>query len=35
MAVTEPFAGYYGEVEIELVLRVLSPDSNGGLQGTA
>ena len=29
------FAGEYGEPDIELVLRVLSPDSNGGSQGTA
>jgi len=35
MAVTGPFAGEYGEPDIELVLRVLSPDSNGGSQGTA
>ena len=35
MAVTGPFAGEYGEPDIELVLRVLSPDRNGGSQGTA
>ena len=35
MALTGPFAGEYGEPESELVLRVLSPDSNGGSQGTA
>ena len=35
MALTGPFAGEYGEPDIELVLRVLSPDSNGGSQGTA
>ena len=35
MAVTGPFAGEYGEPDIELVLQVLSPDSNGGSQGTA
>ena len=35
MAVTGPFAGEYGEPDIELVLRVLSPDSTGGSQGTA
>ena len=35
MAVTGPFAGEYGEPDIELVLRVLSPDNNGGSQGTA
>ena len=35
MALTGPFAGEYGEPEIELVLRVLSPDSSGGSQGTA
>ena len=35
MALTGPFTGEYGEPDIELVLRVLSPDSNGGSQGTA
>ena len=35
IALTVPFAGEYGEPDIELVLRVLSPDSNGGSQGTA
>ena len=35
MAVTGPLAGEYGEPDIKLVLRVLSPDSNGGSQGTA
>ena len=35
MAVTGPFAGEDGEPDIELVLRVLSPDNNGGSQGTA
>ena len=35
MAVTGPLAGEYGEPDIELALRVLSPDSNGGSQGTA
>ena len=30
MAVTGPFAGEYGEPDIELVLRALSPDSTGG-----
>ena len=35
MAVTGPFARECGEPDIELVLRVLSPDSNGGSQGTA
>ena len=35
MAVTGPLAGEYGEPDIELVLRVLSQDSNGGYQGTA
>ena len=35
MALTGPFAGEYGEPESELVLRVLSPDSSGGSQGTA
>ena len=35
MAVTGPFAGEYGEPDIELVLRVLSPDSTEGSQGTA
>ena len=34
-ALTGPLAGDYGEPDIELVLRVLSPDSNGGSQGTA
>ena len=34
-ALTGPFAGQYGEPDIELVLRVLSPDSTGGSQGTA
>ena len=34
-ALTGPFTGEYGEPDIELVLRVLSPDSNGGSQGTA
>ena len=34
-ALTGPFAGEYGEPDIELVLRVLSPDTNGGSQGTA
>ena len=35
MALTGPLAGEYGEPDIELVLRVLSPDNNGGSQGTA
>ncbi|MDB3929754.1 hypothetical protein N9413_11265 [Paracoccaceae bacterium] len=35
MALTEPLAGEYGEPDIELVLRVLSPDNTGGSQGTA
>ena len=35
MALTGPLAGEYGEPDIELVLRVLSPDSTGGSQGTA
>ena len=35
MALTGPFTGEYGEPDIELVLRVLSPDTNGGSQGTA
>ena len=35
LALTGPFAGEYGEPDIELVLRVLSPDNNGGSQGTA
>ena len=35
MALTGPFNGEYGEPDIELVLRVLSPDSNGESQGTA
>jgi hypothetical protein len=35
MAVTGPLAGKYGEPDIELVLRVLSPDSNESSQGTA
>ena len=35
MALTGPFAGEYGEPDIELVLRVLSADSNGGSQGRA
>ena len=35
MAVTGPLAGEYGEPDIELVLQVLSPDCNGGSQGTA
>ena len=35
MALTGPLAGEYGEPDIELVLQVLSPDSNGGSQGTA
>ena len=34
-ALTGPLAGEYGEPDIELVLRVLSPDSNGESQGTA
>ena len=34
-ALTGPLAGEYGEPDIELVLRALSPDSNGGSQGTA
>ena len=34
-ALTGPFAGEYGEPDIELVLRALSPDSTGGSQGTA
>ena len=34
-AVTGPLAGEYGEPDIELVLRVLSPDSSGSSQGTA
>ena len=32
---TGPLAGEYGEPHIELVLRVLSPESSGGSQGTA
>ena len=35
MALTGPFAGEYGEPDFELVLRVLSPDTNGRSQGTA
>ena len=35
MALKGPFAGEYGEPDIELVLRVHSPDSNGASQGTA
>jgi hypothetical protein len=35
MALTGPFAGEYGEPDIELVLRVLSPDTDSGSQGTA
>ena len=35
MAFTGPFAKEYGEPDIELLLRVLSPDSTGGSQGTA
>ena len=35
MALTGPFAGEYGEPDIELVLRGLSLDSTGGSQGTA
>ena len=35
MALTGPLAGEYGEPDIELVLRVLSQDSNGSSQGTA
>ena len=35
MALTGPLAGEYGEPDIELVLRVLSPDSSGSSQGTA
>ena len=35
MALTGPLAGEYGEPDIELVLRVLSPDSSEGSQGTA
>ena len=35
LALTGPLAGEYGEPDIELVLRVLSPDSNGSSQGTA
>ena len=34
-AVTGPLAGEYGEPDVELVLRVLSPDSSGSSQGTA
>ena len=34
-AVTGPLAGENGEPDIELVLRVLSPDSSGSSQGTA
>ena len=34
-ALTGPLAGDYGEPDIELVLRVLSQDSNDGSQGTA
>ena len=34
-ALTGPLAGEYGEPDIELFLRVLSADSNGGSQGTA
>ena len=35
MSLTRPLAGEYGESDIELVLRVLSPDSNESSQGTA
>ena len=35
MALTGLLAGENGEPDIELVLRVLSPDSTGGSQGTA
>ena len=35
MALTGPLAGEYGEPDIELVMRVLSPDSTGESQGTA
>ena len=36
MALTGPLAGEYGAPDIELVLRVLSPDTDsGGPQGTA
>ena len=35
MALTGPFAGEYGEPDIELVLRVLSLDTDSGPQGTA
>ena len=31
-ALTGPFAGEYGEPDIELVLRVLSPDTTEGLR---
>ena len=34
-ALTGPFAGEYGEPDIELNLWVLSPDTNGRSQGTA
>ena len=33
--ITGPLAGEYGEPDVELVLRVLSPDSSGSSQGTA
>ena len=35
LSVPQALAGEYGEPDIELVLRVLSPDSSGGSQGTA
>ena len=35
MALSGPFAGEYGEPDIELVLRVLLQDGNSGSQGTA
>ncbi len=34
-ALTGPFAGEYGEPDIELVLRVLLADGTKGAQGTA
>ena len=33
--ITGPLAGEHGEPDVELVLRVLSPDSSGSSQGTA
>ena len=35
MALSDPFAGEYGEPDIKFVLRVLSQDGNSGSQGTA